>query len=182
MLQHEGARPDTPYYGLYTGIVLERDDPLKLGRVRVQIPGLVDEGTAWALPLTFGGGTKQRGAIFTPPLGAEVGVLFRMGDIDQPYYLGGNLGVGEELTGTDGHPDAHAIETEHYVVLIDDRPESKSVTFLDKASGDCIQLNGVQRAITIKATSLVTIEAQGFIHINGLEVFINGIQAGLGKL
>jgi hypothetical protein len=182
MFAQDPTRPDAPLYGLYTGTVLDREDPLKLGRVRVQIPGLIEEGTGWAYPLGVGGGGKQRGSVFVPPLGAEVGVFFRLGDIDQPYYVGGHLGQGEELTGTDGDPDAQAIETESYVILIDDRPESKSLTLMDKSTGDCIQLNGVQRALTIKATAAIRIEAEGFVYINGLEVFINGKQSGLGKL
>jgi uncharacterized protein involved in type VI secretion and phage assembly len=175
-------RPDMPLTALFTGVVVDREDPQKLGRVRVTIPGLIEEGSAWAMPLSFGGWAKKRGAIFVPPVGADVGILFRMGDIDQPFYLGGWPGPGEQLTGTEGEPDAQAIETEHYSILIDDRPESRSLTLLDKESGNQIQLNGVARSVSIKATSVLSIECDGFIYIKGLEVFVNGVAAGFGKV
>lgn len=182
MHAHDPDRPDIPLLGLYTGVVTDRDDPEGLGRVRIRIPGLVEEGTGWAFPLTMGGGTAQRGAVFTPPLGSEVGVMFKMGDVDQPYFVGGNLGRGEQLTGTDGYPDCHAIETENWVVVFDDRPGSKSLTLMDKGSGNVIQMNGMDRSITIQSTTQLNIQCQGIIDIRGLEVFIQGIPAGFGKV
>lgn len=179
---HDPSRPDAPLFGLYTGVVMAREDPEKLGRVRIQIPGLIEEGSAWAFPLGFGGGTKQRGSVFVPPVGAEVGVLFRHGDVDQPYYLGGNLGRGEQLTGTEGEPDAQAIETENYVIVIDDRPESRSLTLMDKVSKNVIQMDGLKRSITIEATTQVNIRSKGFVYIDGLEVFVKGIPAGFGQV
>lgn len=179
---HDPTNPSHPLYGLYTGVVTERDDPEKLGRVCIQIPGLIDEGSAWALPLTFGGGMKERGSVFVPPVGAEVGILFRHGDVDQPYYLGGNLGAGEQLTGTEGDPDARAIETETYVIVIDDRPTSRSLTFMDKVTGNVIQMNGLLGSISIEATTQVEIKSKGFVRIDGLGVFINGVAAGFGKV
>lgn len=175
-------RPDSPLFGMYTGVVLDREDPEKLGRVRIQIPGLIEEGTEWAFPLGMGGGAAQRGTVFVPPLGAEVAVWFRMGDIDQPYYFGGHLGRGEQLTGTEGDPDAYAIETESYVVLIDERPESRSLTLRDKASGNQIQMNGVTQSLSIDATTQINITSKGFVYINGLEVIIQGIPAGFGRV
>jgi len=182
MFHHDLGRPDMPLHGLFTGPVIERDDPEGLGRVRVQIPGIIEQGTNWALPLGFGGGSKKRGSVFVPPVGAEVAVFFRMGDVDQPYYLGGNLGHGEQLTGTEGDPNAQAIETESYVVLIDDRPESRSLTLHDKLSGNSVQMNGVTRSITVQATSTLNLKADGFVYIEGLQVFVNGVAAGFGAL
>ncbi len=179
---HDPGNPSHAYYGLYTGVVMDRDDPEKLGRVRVQIPGLVEEGTGWALPLSFGGGMKERGSVFVPPQGADVGVFFRHGDIDQPYYVGGNLGRGEQLTGTEGDPDVRAIETETYVIVIDERLASRGLTLMDKRSGNVIQMNGVLGAITIEATTQVAIKSKGFVRIDGLGVFINGVAAGFGKV
>lgn len=176
--------PDNPsdYYGLYIGYVIDRDDPKGLGRVRVCIPGLIDEGTSWARQLGLGGGAAKNGTKFVPPLNAEVAVFFANGDIDQPYFLGGPPGLNEGNTGDDASPDVRTIETASYVISIDERPESKSLTLWDKESEDYIQMNGVARSIAIKATSQIDIKCAGFIRLDGLEVFINGVQAGLGKI
>lgn len=72
------------YYGLYEGKVVDRDDPDGDGRVRVQIPGLIDERSAWARPK--GGGSKHWGFVRVPPLDADVLVQFVNGDIDRPVY------------------------------------------------------------------------------------------------
>ncbi len=178
----EAYTPDAPLHGLFVGIVTNVDDPAKAGRVRVRIPGVVDEGTAWAIPGSMGGGAPQRGVHWVPPVGAQVCVMFIQGDVDRPMYFGVQSLQGTFLTGTDGDPLAMALETEGYVIAIDDRPESKNLSIQDKASGNVIQLNGVDRSIAIKATSLVSIVSTGFVTIDGLEVFINGTQVGLGKL
>jgi uncharacterized protein involved in type VI secretion and phage assembly len=173
---------DDKVQGLHIGVVTDTADPVKAGRVRIRIPGLIDEGSAWAIPGSFGGGAPQRGVHWVPPVGAQVAVMFIQGDPDRPMYFGAQALQGQFLTGTDGDPNTMAIETAGYVIAIDDRPESKSLTIQDKASGDTIQLNGRDRSIAVRATAAVTIEATGFVYINALGVFINGMEAGLGKL
>lgn len=178
----EPASPDEPMHGLFVGVVTNVDDPVKAGRVRVRIPGVVDEGTAWALPSSFGGGAPQRGIHWVPPVGAQVCVMFVQGDVDRPLYFGVQSLQGTFLTGTDGDPKAMAIETEGYVFAIDDRPGSKNLTIQDKQSGVLIQLNGEARSIAIQAVSDISINCSGFVRIDALEVFIQGMQVGLGKL
>lgn len=177
--------PESPFppEGLpLVGHVIDRDDPKRLGRVRVVVPGYINEGSAWALPLGLGGGANQHGTKFVPPIGAQVMLFFNCGDVDQPYYIGANAAASENNTGDDNDPDVRTIETAEYVISIDERPESKSLTLHDKAGGGSIQLNGVSRSISLRAVSQIDIEAEGFVNIRGLNVFVNGVQAGLGKL
>src|SRR6185503_13488238 len=83
--------PDQRLLGLHVGHVVDRADPLKLGRVRIRIPGLIQAASAWAFPLgTLGGGSDRRGFFAVPEDGAEVGVLFQEGDVERPYYLSGH--------------------------------------------------------------------------------------------
>lgn len=86
-------RRDQRIEGLHIGRVTRRDDPDGLGRVRVEIPGLLEPESDWAWPLgSPGGGTAQRGSFRPPAVDSTVGVLFNQGEIDEPYYLTGPWG------------------------------------------------------------------------------------------
>lgn len=79
---------DTRLPGMYVGYVTHRNDPEKLGRVRVCIPGVLEPHSAWAWPLgTAGGGFKDRGFFAVPEEGAEVAVFFNQGDVDQLFGI-----------------------------------------------------------------------------------------------
>ncbi len=86
-------------FGLYRGKVIDNADPASIGRVRVQIPGLAEDGTDWAIPLGMpgAGGSNEpgerRGAFCPPPNGAAVAVMFEQGDADSPVYWTGNYGA-----------------------------------------------------------------------------------------
>lgn len=79
------------YDGLYVGRVVKRDDPDMDGRVRIQIPGVLDEPSAWAKPM--GGGSPLWGHVAVPPLGADVYVQFINGRLEQPVYQPADYGV-----------------------------------------------------------------------------------------
>jgi len=85
------------YYGLYMGEVVERGDGDLRGRVRVNIPGLLDGTSAWAVPR--GGGSSQWGFVAVPPIGADVYVQFINGDINRPRYEPADYGI------RDGKPE-----------------------------------------------------------------------------
>lgn len=174
-------RPDAALLGMYVGQVIDRDDPEALGRVRLTIPGLIED-SAWALPIAVGGGGAKRGVFHTPPLGADVTVWFAFGDPDQPHYSGGHWGYDEVPSETDGHPDCHAIETANYIVVLDDRPASEGFRIIDKSGGGEISFSGTTRRLLVKTTVGISLETLGQVDITGAVVTINGIPAGLGKL
>lgn len=75
--------------GAIVGIVTNIKDPDKLGRVRVKFPVLSDDfESTWARPVQTGAG-KDRGTMVLPEVNDEVLVVFGMGDLDEPYVLGG---------------------------------------------------------------------------------------------
>ena len=172
------------YPGLYIGEVADRDDPEGLGRVRVRIPGLVEPSSAWAFPLgTLGGGSDRRGFFSVPEKGAEVGVLFHQGDVDQPYYLCGHWGkpdgqaeVPEPVRGLpkEEAPQIRAFETNRFLFVFDDREGKEALVVKDKTSGDQIEFDGAGMGITIKATSALLLKADGLVSIEGASVQING--------
>lgn len=94
------------YHGIYEGKVVDRDDPDLDGRVRVQIPGLIDERSAWARPK--GGGSSKWGMVGVPPLDTDVLVQFVNGNIDKPVYEPFDFGVPggvREMFPEHTHPD-----------------------------------------------------------------------------
>jgi len=90
-------------WGIYRGVVEDRIDPLKLGRVRVRVMGVhteqqVDDGynkspweeLCWAQPVNpnFEGSMSGMGAYSVPLKGSHVMVFFENGNMMQPRYFG----------------------------------------------------------------------------------------------
>jgi uncharacterized protein involved in type VI secretion and phage assembly len=76
------------YYGKYRGRVLDNDDPLKLGRVQVEVPAIAGgEPLGWALPcLPYAG--DGHGFYMVPEVQALVWVEFEGGDLSHPIWVG----------------------------------------------------------------------------------------------
>ena len=176
--------PDQRLLGLHIGHVVDRADPLKLGRVRVRIPGLIQEASAWAFPLgTLGGGSDRRGFFAVPEDGAEVGVLFQEGDVERPYYLSGHWGLPGGSTeipdparglSKDETPQVRVFESRRFLLVFDDRAGHETLRIEDKLSHDQIEFDGTALGMTIKATSALILKADGLINIEGTTVVING--------
>ena len=146
-------RPDDLHYGLYIGTVLDRDDPDGLGRVRVTVPGIIEESD-WAWPMGgLGGGAPQRGSKFVPALNASVGIFFERGDPQAaPWYVTGNHGTGEGLTGA-SDPDTHAIETDDWLITVDDKSGQEKLELKDKTTGDYIRIVRVGKVIIVNPST-----------------------------
>lgn len=128
MLNDEGNLEFNPLYCVpHIGVVADREDPEKLGRVRVIIPGVYPIPSPWAFPFgTLGGGSGQRGAFFVPEKGADVMVFFVLGDPERPMYCSAHWGRTEAPTVLDGvsqndTPDIRTIEGKNFTITMDDR-------------------------------------------------------------
>lgn len=125
------GRIGPPWFGLFLGKVVDVDDSLGLGRVRISCPEITGKAPLpdWSWPLgTSGGGSKGRGIWAIPEVGAAAGVLFASGNIDNSYYLSGWWGepddIGNEAPdpgggGTKGDPKLVMWETEKWKVILD---------------------------------------------------------------
>ena len=174
--------PTAPIYGPRPGSVLRRDDPKGIGRIKGQIPGLLNE-TPWALPLATLGAGSGMGAWWIPPVGAEVVFLFSHGDPDHPYYLasnwtakGGEPNVPPEAmdaTGK-GDPDVYVLAAGDYSITIDNRAGRKKFAIVHRPSGDVIEHDGLIRQWYAKATTSLKIESVGQIDIKALAITLNG--------
>ncbi len=168
-------------FGLHIGYVTDREDPERLGRVRVCIPGLIEPESAWAFPLGgAGGGSKDTGFFAVPEIDAEVGVFFNQGDVHAPpYYLaahwgkpGGKSEVPEEAQAFP--PDNRVLATPSFRVELDESEGGKKLKITNKVSGDHVLFNAEDNTVSVEATTALHITATGSIRIQALEVLING--------
>ncbi|WP_409473054.1 phage baseplate assembly protein V [Streptomyces sp. HC307] len=91
------ASPSNRYLGKYRGRVVDNDDPLRIGRITVEVPDVLGgEPSTWALPcLPFTG--PESGQFVVPPPGTGVWVEFEQGDPSFPVWTGCWWGAAEEL-------------------------------------------------------------------------------------
>lgn len=126
--------------GHYRGVVVNREDPLKAGRVQVRVfpmfEGVADDDLPWAIPADpFMGGFSNVGGSIIPEVDAHVFVFFENGDFRYPVYFagapaitGGTPDIPEEAV--DGYPNKKVYRTKEGVVIeIDDTPGDVKVKF-----------------------------------------------------
>ncbi|MFB7635747.1 phage baseplate assembly protein V [Streptomyces sp. NPDC056149] len=89
--------PNNRFLGKFRGRVAANDDPMGIGRLRVQVPDVLgDEVSTWALPcFPFSG--ERAGQVVVPSVGAGVWVEFEQGDPSFPVWVGCWYGRREEL-------------------------------------------------------------------------------------
>jgi uncharacterized protein involved in type VI secretion and phage assembly len=78
------------FYGKYRGIVVDNQDPSKLGRLKLRVPSVLgkDVVTGWATPCAPYGGAANLGFLFIPDAGAGVWTEFEEGDLEFPIWSG----------------------------------------------------------------------------------------------
>lgn len=73
------------FYGKYRGEVVKSNDPLRLGRIMVTVPGICKD--VWAMPCTPFAGPGVAFSV-TPPARAAAWVEFEGGDPGKPIVVG----------------------------------------------------------------------------------------------
>lgn len=80
-------------FGMRVGMCINTQDPYAEGRIQYFIPGPENkkvpvENLPWAWPISVLGGFDDSGALWVPPAGSHVALVFENGDKGSAYYIG----------------------------------------------------------------------------------------------
>ena len=165
--------------GLFVGTVFNRDDPKKQHRVRAWIPG-VAQPSGWLRPLGFPGlGSKNRGFVMVPKIGADLGVLFEQGDIEKGWYLPANVAAPDGVSdlpeeSKDGYPDVQCIRWDSAILEIDERPATAGMRLRTTAGSELLSFDAVKGEVILSGVTRLVLSSQGAVEIEGTVVLING--------
>ena len=143
---------------LVVGLVTNNQDPERLGRVRVKVPGLDGLEGWWARIATVHAG-KDRGLLMLPTVGDEVLVGFENGDLRKPYVIG-SLYNGKDTPGEMVDKDGSFwLKSDKFIEV---RAKDNITIKTDKAL--TVEVKGeskqtVDRDVTVKAGQAIKLEA-----------------------
>lgn len=157
--------------GPVTAVVVDNQDPSKMGRVRVQyLWSGSDERTYWArlaAPHTGNG----RGFLFVPEVGDEVLVVFVNGDPEHPVVIGGLWnGKDQAPDAVDGNSAKRIVtRSGNTIQFLDDQDAETIEVFTPDAKTIMQMSNGnssaKQPVVTIKSQGDIAIEADGELRL-----------------
>jgi len=149
------------FYGKYRGIVNDDQDPDNLGRIRAQVPEVLqDVITPWALPCTPYAGPDQ-GLYAIPPVGAGVWIEFEAGDPSRPIWSGTWWADGElphNEAGSDATPTRKILRSESgLMAALDD--DAQKISISDADANNVITVEVQNGKVRIQASAKVVVEA-----------------------
>lgn len=159
----------TRYLGKYRGTVVNNVDPMRMGRIQVQVPDVLGSTpSSWAMPcLPLAG--PQLGISVVPPVGAGVWVEFEQGDVSYPIWVGCWYGSAAEVpplaqAGPPNQPNIVVQSQGQHSVVLSDLPGNSGIT-LRAATG---------ASIVISESGIVISNGQGAsISLIGATVTVN---------
>lgn len=156
--------------GVGVGLVVNVDDPEKLGRLKLKFPWMDDEESTWA-PVAASFAGNDRGAFYMPEVGDEVLVAFELGNFDHPFVVG-FLWNGKDKPPTDDvHLRLFRSVNGHEIAVHDPAVAGgdKGYIRIKDAHGNVVELSNAQ--ITIQSVGLINIKAPS-VMINGRPVLL----------
>lgn len=171
---------------LYIGVVIDNDDPDKVGKVKVRIPELngsdksslfdEDDLLEWFEPCTPFFSGYQYGSLVVPPVGSIVWCLIDEVESGDPYqlYLGGCYGTGTKYGKEFGGKNVPKGKLETPKEMIDDYPETSvifkslggSVIYID--SDDTVVIkNSENMSVEISDTQIILDANKSSIRLQG---------------
>jgi hypothetical protein len=166
-LEHLAEQLESHLFGKYRGTVVDNNDPLKRGSVKVVVPTVMGTQPLWALPCVPYAGPDV-GFYAIPPVGASVWVEFENGRRNHPIWAGCFWEEGE-LPAADASPEIAFLRTPGAVIRI----EASGTLEIETIGGAKITLTATE--ITLEAPSIkqsanggaASLGAGGFDAMNG---------------
>lgn len=154
--QAGGSRVER-FYGKYRGVVVNNQDPNRLGRLQVMVPEVLgDVPTSWAVPCAPYIG-PQAGFFAIPPVNAGVWIEFEAGDISRPIWVGGWWGSAEvpvKPGGGEASPQTKILRSElGLTVLLDDTAQTIAVS--DAAAQNQVLIESAAGSVTLKGVTRI---------------------------
>ncbi|NCA84370.1 MAG: hypothetical protein EOM83_02220 [Clostridia bacterium] len=148
------------FFGKYRGLVTDNNDPTSRGRVKVQVPAVLNELEVWAMPcLPYAG--NNVGLYSIPEPGAGVWVEFEGGDPSYAIWTGGFWAddeLPENEQGSQATPSLRIMRTETGL-MISFNDDSEVLTLSDKNGSNIMTIEAQSGKIKIQANLKVVIEA-----------------------
>jgi uncharacterized protein involved in type VI secretion and phage assembly len=158
------------YFGKYRGSVIDNIDPMRMGRLMVQVPDISGLTSKWAMPC-FPVTGKQMGLWVLPLVGSGVWVEFEQGNPDYPIWTGCFPGSATDLPvlALAGNPASPSIVLQtglQNTLMISDMPGPTGGILLKTTTGAMISINDIGITISNGKGAIIA--------MNGPEVNING--------
>jgi len=156
-------------YGKYRGVVVDNDDPKKIGRIRVSVYAVYGGALSpWATPcLPYAG--PGVGFYAIPPRDAGVWVEFEQGDTSRPVWTGGWWGVDDppqDQSGTAASPPLKIWRSEKGLLLaLDD--DGSTATLSDGNGNNLVTIKANDGEVRIQATAKVVVDAPQIELVDG---------------
>lgn len=149
------------YYGKYRGVVRDNADPKNMGRIRADVPAVLDDKTSsWALPCTPYAGPDE-GYYAIPAVGSAVWIEWEAGDPSRPIWSGCWWGQGrapKNEAGAGHTPSLKVIRSEKGLLIsMDDNGQTISVS--DENGSNILKIEVQAGNVLLKGASKVTVEA-----------------------
>lgn len=172
---------DQKYYGKYRGVVVDNNDPEKLGRLKVKVPNILgnDVVTGWAMPCAPYGGANDQGFFAIPEIDAGVWVEFEMGDLEYPIWVGtywskpGGASEVPKPEDTQSPPSRKIIRTvKGNSIELEDKDNEETITITEKTNSN---------KITMDSNGIVVEDANNKIELTSSGVTITSSKIKVGQ-
>ncbi len=148
------------YFGKYRGVVIDNNDPLNRGRIKVNVPGVLGNMESWAMPcLPYTG--NGVGSYVMPEAGSGVWVEFEAGDVSFPIWSGGfwaDTELPQNEEGTTASPWLKIFRTAGGIMATFDDLR-KIITLSDQNGRNMLSIDVERGCIRINADTSVILEA-----------------------
>ncbi|MBV9927291.1 MAG: hypothetical protein JOZ96_19895 [Acidobacteria bacterium] len=152
--------------GVGVAIVIDVNDPEKLGRLKLRFPWMPDEVTSPWVPVAAPFAGNDRGAYYAPEIGDEALVAFELGNFDHPFVVGFLWNGKDKPPTEDVHLRLFRSVNGHEIAVHD-----PAVTGGDKGY---IRIKDAHGNVVELANAQITIQSVGIINIKAPSVMING--------